>query len=130
MLAGIVRPGFQPRKLTDSSLTAATGSKRLGLGIAFVGVMALGALTMMSYLIPADKVRDAVKAEIRAVTGLDPQVRGATSISLFPTGTVSFADVALGDDREQPALTAERLSARLRFLPLLLGRIEVADLSL
>jgi len=79
----------------------ATGLKRLGLGVAFVGVVAFAALAAMSYLIPADNVRDAVKAEIRAVTGLDPQVRGATSISLFPTGTVSFADVALGDDRQR-----------------------------
>jgi len=110
-------------------LTAATGIKRLGLAIVVVGVSAFFALTVMSYLIPADKVRDAVKAEIRAATGLDPQVRGATSISLFPTGTVSFANVALGD-AAQPALTAERLSARLRFLPLLLGQVEVADLSL
>src|SRR5256886_6119479 len=62
---------------------------------------------------PADAVREAVKAEIRAVTGLDPVLRGGTSVSLFPTGAVSFDDVALGDNRTgAPALT-DRKSTRL-----------------
>ena len=39
---------------------------------------------------PADAVREAVKAEIRAVTGLDPVLRGGASVSLFPTGTVQL----------------------------------------
>src|SRR5437870_4837624 len=80
---------------------------------------------------PADAVREAVKAEIRAVTGLDPVLRGGTSVSLFPTGAVSFDDVMLGDNRTgAPALTAEHVVARLRFFPFLTGRIEIADISL
>src|SRR5436853_4506146 len=80
---------------------------------------------------PADAVREAVKAEIRAVTGLDPVLRGGTSVSLFPTGAVSFDDVALGDNRTgAPALTAEHVIARLRFFPFLAGRIEHGDISL
>src|ERR1700756_134796 len=80
---------------------------------------------------PADAVREAVKAEIRAVTGLDPVLRGGTSVSLFPTGAVSFDDVILGDNRTgAPALTAEHVIARLRFFPFLAGRIEIADISL
>ena len=80
---------------------------------------------------PADAVREAVKAEIRAVTGLDPVLRGAVSVSLFPTGTVRFNDVSLGDNRTgAPALTAEQVVARLRFFPFLIGRVEIADVSL
>ena len=51
-----------------------------------------GALAVVSFLIPADQVRDAVKSEIRAVTGLDPALRGETQVSLFPTGFVSLSD--------------------------------------
>ncbi len=80
---------------------------------------------------PADTVREAVKAEIRAVTGLDPVLRGDASVSLFPTGRVSFEDVSLSDNRTgKPALTAEHVVARLRFFPLLVGRIEIADVLL
>ena len=54
---------------------------------------------------------------------------GKATVSLFPKGSVSFADVVLGD-AARPALTAERLTARLRFFPLLIGRVEIADVSL
>src|SRR5947207_6319818 len=80
---------------------------------------------------PPEAVRDAVKAEIRAVTGLDPVLRGGASVSLFPSGRVSFDDVSLGDNRTgASALTAEHVVARLRFFPFLIGRIEIADVSL
>src|SRR6266852_5180382 len=91
----------------------------------------IGALVILPFLMPADAVREAVKAEIRAVTGLDPVLRGGASVSLFPTGKVSFDDVSLGDNRTgAPALTAEHVVARLRFFPFLAGRIEIADVSL
>ena len=112
-------------------MTAAVGIKRLAfvvLGLAIVGVCVL---VILPFLMPADAVRDAVKAEIRAVTGLDPVLRGGASVSLFPTGTVSFNDVSLEDNRTgAPALTAEKVVARLRFFPFLTGRIEIADVSL
>jgi len=80
-------------------------------------------------LISRDAVRAQAIDEIRAVTGLSPTLRGDTTVSLFPRGSVSFGDVILGD-AAQPALTAERLTARLRFFPLLLGHVEIADVSL
>ena len=110
-------------------MTAATGFKRLGIAIAAVVVASFAALGAMALLIPVDTVRDATKAEIRSVTGLDLVLRGDVAVSLFPTGSISFADVTLGDD-SQPVLAADRLTARLRFFPLFAGRIEIADLSL
>jgi AsmA protein len=78
-----------------------------------------------------DSVRAAVKDQIRAVTGLEPVLRGGASVALFPTGTVRLDDVSLEDNRTgAPALTAEHVFARLRFFPLLTGRIEIADVSL
>src|SRR5208282_6366584 len=85
----------------------------------------------LSFLIPAGAVRDAVAKEIHAVTGFDPILRGDISVSLFPSGTVSFRNVLLGDDRTgEPALTADELTAHLRYFPLLAGRIEIADVTL
>ena len=110
-------------------MTAATGFKRLGIAVAAVVTASFAALAAMSLLIPVDTVRDATKAEIRSVTGLDILLRGDANVSLFPTGTVSFDNVTLGDGAE-PALAADRITARLRFLPLLIGRIEIADVAL
>jgi AsmA protein len=112
-------------------LIAAIGIKRLGLAAATLAGGAFAALVILSLLIPADTVRDSIKAEIRAVTGLDPVLRGEVAVSLFPTGTVVFDQVALGDNRTgEPAMTVDQLVVRLRFFPLLIGRIEIADVSL
>jgi len=125
---GIVRrrptpkPGIFP-------LTATAGFKRLGFALLAVVAAAAGVLVAASFLISADTVRQQAMSEIRAVTGLNPILRGAVTVSLFPSGSVSFADVVLGDAK-RPALTAERLTARLRFFPLLIGRVEIADVAL
>ena len=110
-------------------MTAAKGFKRLGIAVAAVVLASAAALGAMALLISVDTVRDATKAEIRNVTGLDLVLRGDVAVSLFPTGSISFANVTLGDDAN-PVLAADRLTARLRFFPLFAGRIEIADLSL
>jgi len=110
-------------------VTAATGFKRLGIAIATVVLASIAALGAMALLMPTDTVREATKAEIRNVTGLDLVLRGDVAVSLFPTGSVSFGNVTLGDD-SKPVLAADRLTARLRFLPLFAGRVEIADVSL
>ena len=112
-------------------MTAPVGLKSLGLAVIALVLAGACAVLIFPFLMPAETVREAVKAEIRAVTGLDPVLRGGASVSLFPTGRVSFDDVSLEDNRTgAPALTAEQVVARLRFFPFLTGRIEIADVSL
>ena len=110
-------------------MTATAGFKRLGFVLLAALAAAAGVFMTAAYLLSADTVRQQALNEIRTVTGLDPILRGEATVSLFPSGSVSFADVALGDAR-RPALTAERLTARLRFFPLLIGRVEIADVAL
>ena len=110
-------------------MTAAAGFKRLGIAIVGLVLAGCAVLGAMAVLISADSVREATKAEIRNVTGLDLVLGGDASVSLFPTGSVTFANVALGDGAD-PALAADRLTARLRFFPLFAGRIEIADVAL
>jgi AsmA protein len=110
---------------------AATGFKRLGYAVAAIIVVGIGAMALISLLISTDTVRESVKTEIRNVTGLDLTLRGNVKVSLFPSGTVSFDDVVLGEEgASEPALATDRLTARLRLFPLFIGRIEVADVAL
>jgi len=112
-------------------LTATTGLKRLAIAIAAMVAAAFATLVALSFLIPAASVRDAVKSEIHAVTGLDPLLGDDVSLSLFPSGAVRFRNVILGNDRTgEPAVVADELTARLRYFPLLAGRIEIADVTL
>ncbi|MFZ1923454.1 MAG: AsmA family protein [Xanthobacteraceae bacterium] len=105
--------------------------KRLAIAVAALLAAGFGTLIALSFLIPAASVRNAVKAEIHAVTGLDPLLGDDVSLSLFPSGTVRFRNVLLGNDRTgEPAVAADELTARLRYFPLLAGRIEIADVTL
>jgi len=112
-------------------LPVATGLKRLAIAAAAMVAVAFVTLIVLSFLMPAAVVRDAVAKQIQAVTGLDPILRGDVSVSLFPSGTVTFRNVLLGDDRTgEPAVVTDELTARLRYFPLLAGRIEIADVTL
>jgi AsmA protein len=112
-------------------VTAATGLKRLAIAVGAVVAAVVISLVALSFLIPASAVRDAVAKEIHAVTGLDPVLRGEMSVSLFPSGTVTFHNVVLGEDHHgDPGLVADELTARLRYFPLLAGRIEIAGVTL
>lgn len=112
-------------------MTAAIGLKRLAIAVAAVVAVVIVTLLALSLLIPAAAVRDAVTREIHAVTGLDPILRGDVSVSWFPSGTVTFYNVVLGDDQTgEPAVAADELTAHLRYFPLLAGRVEIADVTL
>jgi AsmA protein len=115
-------------------LTVATGFKRLGLALALAFILGGGILMALNHLVSTDAVRDRVQSEIRSVTGFEPDIRGAGTVSLFPSGTVSFTDVTMGQSGAgpdiEPALKAERLVAHLKFFPLLIGRAEIDDVTL
>ena len=129
MPLGIVDRPHTKRKMRP--VTAATGLKRLAIAAAGVIAAAFVTLVALSFLIPATAVRDAVRAEIHAVTGLDPSLGDEVSLSLFPSGTVRFRNVLLGNERSaEPAVAADELTARLRYFPLLAGRVEIADVTL
>lgn len=105
------------------------GLKRLIVALAAGITVVAVALVGMNLLVSTEAVREQAKAELQETTGLAPVFRGGATVSLFPSGTVSFADVILGEGPE-PALTAERLVARLQFFPLLAGNVVIADVSL
>ena len=112
-------------------MTAAAGLKRLVIIIAAAAAVAVLALVTLSFAIPASAVRDAVAREIHTVTGLDPVLSGDVSVSLFPSGRVTFHNVLLSSDHSgDPGLVADELTAHLRYFPLLSGHIEISDVSL
>jgi AsmA protein len=105
--------------------------KRLGMPIAaFLGLALIG-LIGTSWFLNRDALREAVEAQIRAVTGLDLVVTGPIDVSVFPGSYVSFHDVGLkGGATIDPALQVDVLTANLRLLPLLLRRFEIADVMM
>ena len=97
---------------------------------AFLGLALIG-LIGTSWFLNRDVLRQAVEAQIRAVTGLDLVVNGSIEVSVFPGSYVSFHDVRLkGGGTVDPALQVDVLTANLRLLPLLLRRFEIADVMM
>jgi len=97
---------------------------------AFLGVAVIG-LIATSWFLNRDALREAVEAQIRAVTGLDLVVKGSIDVSVFPGSYVSFHDVGLkGGGTADPALAVDVLTANLRLLPLLLRRFEISDVMM
>jgi len=112
-------------------VNAAIGLKRLAVAAAAIIAAVIISLVGLSLLLPAASVRDAVKSEIQAVTGLDPVLGDDISLSLFPSGSVRFRNVVLANEAAgEPAVAADELIARLRYFPLLAGHIEIADVTL
>ena len=68
----------------------AQGMKRLGTPIAALLGVALIGLIATSWFLNRDALRQAVEAQIRAVTGLDLVVNGAIDISVFPAAMSPF----------------------------------------
>src|SRR5438477_4634063 len=134
MFAGYLRPAISRSASQQSEqrpVTAAFGLKRLAIAAAALIAAVLIAVIGVYSLLPAASVRDAVKAEIRAVTGLDPVLGDDISLLLFPSGSVRFRNVVLANQTAgEPAVAADELIARLRYFPLLAGRIEIADVTL
>ena len=113
------------------SLPMAQGMKRLGVPVAaLLGVLLIG-LFATSWFLNRDALRQAVAAQIRAVTGLELVANGSIDVSVFPGSYVSFHDVGLkGGGAGAPALSVDVLTANLRLLPLLLRRFEIADVMM
>jgi len=113
------------------ALTMAQGMKRLAMPVAALfGVATLG-LIATSWFLNRDALREAVEAQIRAVTGLNLVVKGPIDISVFPASYVSFHAVGLkGGTAPDPALQVDVLTANLRMLPLLLRRFEISDVMM
>jgi AsmA protein len=109
----------------------AQGMKRLGIPIAaFLGLALIG-LIATSWLLNRDALRQAVEAQIRAVTGLDLVINGSIDVSVFPGSYVSFHNVGLkGGGTTDPALNVDVLTANLRLLPMLVQRFEIADVMM
>jgi AsmA protein len=109
----------------------AQGMKRLGTPIAALLSVVLIGVVATSWFINRDALRQAVEAQIRAVTGLDLVIKGAIEVSVFPGSYVSFHDVGLkGGADADPALSVDVLTANLHLLPLLLHRFEIADVMM
>lgn len=107
--------------------------KKLLVAVAIVLVLLVGAIVALPSLVPADKIKDEVVAQVKAATGRDLTIAGKVSVSAFPSLGVEVSNVALSNPAGFSTKDLVRLGAldvKLKLMPLLSGRVEVGSFVL
>lgn len=101
--------------------------------VAVVLVLVIAAIVVVPMFVPVDTIRDKIVAAVKDSTGRDLQIKGGLSFSIFPTVAVTARDVTFSNAAwagDKPMVSLAALDVRLRLLPLLSKRIEVASFVL
>lgn len=102
--------------------------KKLLAVLGVVVVLAIGAVVALPSLVPADKIKEEVVAQVKAATGRDLTIAGKVSVSAFPSLGVEVSNIALANPPGFSSKDLVRLGAldvKLKLLPILSGRVEV-----
>ncbi len=75
-------------------------------------------------------LRDSISAQLRSAAGVYVFPRGEASLSLLPRPRVRLDDLAMVDPNGALVVEAASMSGDIRLLPLLAGRLEVAEVAL
>lgn len=104
--------------------------KRLLLIPAALLVLIFVALAITPFVLSTDFVKQRVEAHLAQMTGQSFTLRGATSLSLRPYLGIAFDDVAVSASSPlDPWITMGGLKARIGFLSLLAGKVDVERLQ-
>jgi len=98
--------------------------------IAFAALLVAGAcfcvLAILPYTVPRHEIRDAAIHSLQAATGIKPEIKGI-HFSTVPRTSILLEQVRFGSGEE--TFSAGSIRATIRFLPLLIGDVEIASLT-
>lgn len=107
--------------------------KKLLAIVGVVLVLLIGAIIALPALVPADKIKQEVVAQVKAATGRDLIIEGKVTVSAFPSLSVEVNNVALANPPGFSSKDLIRLGAldvKLKLMALLAGRVEVSSFVL
>ena len=102
--------------------------KKALIALGALVALVVAALVILPSLVPADKIRAELVAQVKAATGRDLTIDGKVSVSAFPSLSVQVNSVALSNPPGFQGKDLVRLGAldvRLKLLPILSGKVEV-----
>ncbi|MHA1548634.1 MAG: AsmA family protein, partial [Alphaproteobacteria bacterium] len=106
--------------------------KRLAAAVIVVIVLVALAIASIPFLMSPGRMSNAVVATIESWTGRAVTLGADAEISVYPDVSVTASDLTVAGltPDGSPLLSARRITATVRLLPLLFGRIEMRDLHL
>jgi uncharacterized protein involved in outer membrane biogenesis len=90
-------------------------------------------IVAMPFVVSTEAVKQRIAEQITRWTGRTVTIAGDPQISFFPFLTVALRGVTVanpGGTGSEPFMAMEALTARLKLLPLLIGRTEIAEFRL
>jgi AsmA protein len=102
--------------------------KKILVAVAVLGLIVAGALVALPMMVPAEKIRTELVAQVKAATGRDLAIQGKVAVSVFPSLSVEVTNVALSNPAGFTTKDLVRLGAvdiKLKIMPLLSGRVEM-----
>jgi AsmA protein len=109
------------------SWVPASRRNRVIAGVAVI--LALGA-AIAPWSVSRDALREDITSQLRSSSGLFVFTRGRTSVALLPRPHVRLENIAFVDPNGALVIEGEMMRGDLRLLPLLAGRLEIAEISL
>jgi AsmA protein len=103
--------------------------KRLLVGLAFAGGVAVSVLAVKQ-LVSTEAVKAELAEQLASYAGIPVAVKGTAEIDVFPALRVRYRDVEIRARDGDRFAVAESVSVRLDILPLLVGRLSVAEVAL
>jgi AsmA protein len=101
------------------------------IALALAGMTAVtGAVWAVTAVAPAGEAGDRLISSLREASGLALKVNGKPEVSLFPSPRVRVDGVSLGTGSDTPFAVARELAGSIRLAPLLLGRVELGEITL
>ena len=107
--------------------------KILGGIVAAAVVLAVLALTAVSVLVDPNKYKGRIEAQVREATGRELTLTGDLKLSVFPWVALEMGPASLSNRPgfgDQPLLAFQHAAVRVKLLPLLHERLEVARVEL
>ena len=99
-------------------------------GAVIIAVLLCAGAVAAPYLFKGATLRSEIAAQVRATMGLTLKANGPVRFALFPQPHVEMVDLHVADQSGTLRIDAESLQGEVRFLPLLVGRLEIASAAL
>ncbi|GAB4224932.1 MAG: AsmA family protein [Kiloniellaceae bacterium] len=102
--------------------------KKLLIGLGVVVVLLIVAAVVIPMLIPLERYKSELQAQVEAQTGRELRIDGDISLSILPAIAVSVEDVGFANapGASTPEMaTIERLDVALQILPLISGEVAI-----
>lgn len=99
--------------------------KRIVIIVAVVIAVVAILIAAVPFVVPSEFLKVRVADRISALTGRQVTFSGEPSLSIYPHVTIAIGGLSVANPEDMgtdPVITAETVRARLRFLPMLVGR--------